>query len=247
MVRWKKVLLSLSAALCFGAAYGKDIAVPAQLEPWRGWVLDQHKELACPPHYASLGERYCRWPGRLALQVDAHGASFAQDWQLYSEGWVTLPGDTGQWPQDVRVDDRSVAVVERDGLPVVRLPAGEHLVQGLIRWDSMPTRLALPDDTGLLALTLQGRPVQQPSVDEQGGLLFGENSAPETVADSLSVQVFRQLQDDIPLQMETVVRFRVAGRDRELLLGQLLLDGFVPLALDTPLPARIEPDGRLRV
>jgi hypothetical protein len=247
---WRAVAGSwLLVMTCFSGntVFADPAAVPPPLEPWRGWVLDQHKELVCPPHYASLGERYCRWPGRLALQVDAHGAGFAQNWQLYREGWVTLPGDTDQWPQDVRVDDRSVAVVEHDGLPVVHLAAGEHVVQGEIRWSSMPTRLALPVDTGLLALTLQGKPVQQPSIDEQGGLLFGENSAPETVADSLSVQVFRQVQDDIPLQMDTVVRFRVAGRDREVLLGQLLLDGFVPLALDTPLPARIEPDGRLRV
>jgi hypothetical protein len=236
--------------MCFGAAYAaNNVAVPAPLEPWKQWVLDAHKELACPPHYASLGERYCRWPGKLSLQADAHGASFTQDWQLYNEGWVALPGDTENWPQDVRVDDKSVAVIERDGLPVIHLLAGEHSVQGVIRWNDLPTRLALPADTGLLALTLQGKAVQQPSIDEQGGLLFGENSnsAQETVADSLSVQVFRELQDDIPLQMETVVRFRVAGRDRELLLGQLLLDGFVPLALDTPLPARIEADGRLRV
>ena len=247
---WKKILLSLSVAMCFGAAHAaNNVAVPAPLEPWKQWVLDAHKELACPPHYASLGERYCRWPGKLELQATERGASFTQDWQLYNEGWVALPGDTENWPQDVRVDDKSVAVIERDGLPVIHLSAGEHSVQGVIRWNDLPTRLALPMDTGLLALTLQGKAVQQPSIDEQGGLLFGENnsSAQETVADSLSVQVFRELQDDIPLQMETVVRFRVAGRDRELLLGQLLLDGFVPLALDTPLPARIEPDGRLRV
>ena len=246
---WKNWLLLLSTTLCVNAVRAADIAVPAPLEPWRGWVLDQHRELACPPHYANLGEHYCRWPGRLVLQADMHGASFSQDWQLYSDGWITLPGDADSWPQDVHVDEKSAAVIERDGLPVVHLPAGEHQVQGVIRWNSLPTRLVLPADTGLLALTLQGKAVLQPSIDEQGGLLFGENSssAPETVADSLSVQVFRELQDDIPLQMETVVRFRVAGRDRELLLGQLLLDGFAPLAMDTPLPARIEPDGRLRV
>jgi len=246
---WKKVLLSLSVAMCFDVAHAaNNIAVPAPLEPWKQWVLDAHKELACPPHYASLGERYCRWPGKLALQATERGASFTQDWQLYNEGWVALPGDTENWPQDVRVDDKSVAVIERDGLPVIHLPAGEHSVQGLIRWSSLPTRLALPADTGLLEFMLHGKLVQQPSIDEQGGLLFGESSSTqETVADSLSVQVFRELQDDIPLQMETVVRFRVAGRDRELFLGQLLLDGFAPLALDTPLPARIEPDGRLRV
>ena len=247
---WKQVLLLLSFSMCFCAAHAANtVAVPAPLEPWKQWVLDAHKELACPPHYASLGERYCRWPGKLELQATERGASFAQDWQLYNEGWVALPGDTENWPQDVRVDDKSVAVIERDGLPVIHLSAGEHSVQGVIRWSDLPTRLALPADTGLLEFMLHGKLVQQPSIDERGGLLFGENSnsEQETVADSLSVQVFRELQDDIPLQMETVVRFRVAGRDRELLLGQLLLDGFAPLAFDTPLPARIEPDGRLRV
>lgn len=249
MYAWKKWLLWFSAALYMCAAHGKEMSLPAPLEPWRGWVLDQHRELPCPPHYASLGERYCRWPGKLSLQADAQGASFTQDWQLYTDASVTLPGGADSWPQDVRVDDKSVAVIERDGLPVIHLSAGKHQVQGVIRWRDLPARLALPNDTGLLEITLYGKAVPQPSIDEQGGLLFGENSnsVPETVADSLSVQVFREVQDNIPLQMETVVRFRVAGRDRELLLGQLLLDGFAPLALDTPLPARIEPDGRLRV
>lgn len=222
-------------------------AVPAPLEPWRTWVLDAHKDHICPPQYANLGERFCRWPGQLSLQVDEHGAIFSQSWQLYSETWVTLLGDTEQWPQDVQVDKRAAVVVEHDGAPALLLPAGEHTVQGALRWDALPTRLRLPADTGLLALTVQGKPVAQPAIDEQDFLLFGENSAPVTVADNLSVQVFRQVQDGIPLQMETVLRLRVAGRDREVLLGQFLLDGFVPLALDSPLPARIEADGRLRV
>lgn len=249
MHRWRKILTALPFLVCAGITHAANtVAVPAPLEPWKQWVLDAHKDLACPPHYASLGERYCRWPGKLALQVTERGVSFSQDWQLYSEAWVTLPGDADSWPQDVRVDDKSVAVIERDGLPVIHLAAGEHDVQGVIRWSGLPTRLALPVDTGLLEFMLHGKLVQQPAIDGQGGLLFGENdSTPETVADSLSVQVFRELQDGIPLQMETVMRFRVAGRDRELLLGQLLLDGFEPLILDTPLPARIEQDGRLRV
>jgi hypothetical protein len=110
---WKNWLLLLSTTLCINAVRAADIAVPAPLEPWRGWVLDQHRELACPPHYANLGEHYCRWPGRLVLQADMHGASFSQDWQLYSDGWITLPGDADSWPQDVRVDEKSAAVIER--------------------------------------------------------------------------------------------------------------------------------------
>src|SRR6185503_20383203 len=33
---------------------------------------------------------------------------------------------------------------------------------------------------------------------------------------------------------------------REMLLGRALPDHFIPLSLDGPLPARLEPDGRLR-
>jgi hypothetical protein len=239
-------LLTVFSMVC-GSVRAVPAAVPDALEPWRAWVLEAHKDLACPPQYAELGERFCRWPGQLQLQVDERGASFTQSWQLYREGWVTLPGDVEQWPQDVLVDKKPAQVVEHDGAPSVLLPAGEHQLQGVMRWDALPTRLALPAGTGLLALTVQGKPVAQPSIDAQGYLLFGENRAPVTVADTLAVQVFRQVQDGIPLQMETVLRLRVAGRDREVLLGQFLLDGFVPLALDTPLPARIEADGRLRV
>ena len=249
MRHWKALLLSLLATCGVATANAADVNVPAPLEPWRAWVLDRHPDLGCPPHYASLGERFCRWPSQLALQANAGGASFTQDWQLYREGWVTLPGDSEQWPLEVRVDDRSVAVIERDGRPAVFLPAGEHQVRGSFVWDALPARLALPADSGLLDLRLNGLPVARPTVDAQGMLLFGESEGvrAETVADSLSVQVFRHLQDDIPLQLDTIVRFRVAGRDRELLLGQLLLDGYTPLAFDSPLPARIEADGRLRI
>lgn len=248
---WKTVLLCGSAWLLSGAIHAApltaSVAIPSSLEPWRAWVLDQHRDLECPPQYANLGERFCRWPGQLVLQVDAQAAQFSQSWQLYNEEWIALPGDDEYWPQEVRVDERAAVVVERDGKPAVRLPAGEHSVQGVIRWSQMPTRLSLPADTGLLSLSVQGKPVTQPALDAEGNLLLAENSAPATVADSLSVQVFRQVQDGIPLQMETVLRLHVAGRDREVVLGQFLLDGFVPLSLTTSLPARIEPDGRLRV
>ena len=246
MRRIKKIGVLIFSLLCH-ASFAAPAAVPAPLEPWRAWVLDAHPDRACPPQYAELGERFCRWPVQLALQADERGATFTQSWQLYREAWVTLPGAAEQWPQDVLVDKQPAVVVEHEGAPSVLLPAGEHQLQGVLRWDALPTRLRLPADTGLLALTVQGKPVAQPAIDAQGFLLFGESSAPVTVADDLSVQVFRQVQDGIPLRMETVLRLRVAGRDREVLLGQFLLQGFVPLALDTPLPARIEPDGRLRV
>ncbi|HQQ62073.1 MAG TPA: hypothetical protein PLF22_00720 [Pseudomonadales bacterium] len=242
-------VLSISLAAEASAA---PVNVPEPLQPWRNWVLEQHKDLACPAAYAALGEHVCSWPGRLALEADARGATFSQDWQLYTPGWVWLPGDSEYWPQNVRVNDKTLPVIARDGKPVIWLAAGEYRLQGALHWDKLPPRLTLPADTGLLSLTLNGKAVANPSVDGAGQLLFGDAPAgnappPDVVADALTVQVFRRLIDDIPVQLETVVRLQVAGRDREVLLGQFLPDGMQPLSLESPLPARIEPDGRLRV
>ena len=43
------------------------------------------------------------------------------------------------------------------------------------------------------------------------------------------------------------IELNVSGKDREVTLGKALPDGFVPMALESPLPARVEPDGHLRV
>ena len=57
----------------------------------------------------------------------------------------------------------------------------------------------------------------------------------------------RRVADGIPLELETRVELRVAGRSREVLLGPALPEHFVPMSLDAALPARLEADGRLRV
>lgn len=255
MSRWPKfgfVCLAVLWIALTADASAAPVKVPEPLQPWRDWVLEQHKDIGCPAAYAALGEHVCSWPGRLTLEADAKGATFSQDWQLYTAGWVLLPGDSENWPQAVRVNDKTLPVIARDGRPAIWLAAGEYRLQGALRWDKLPPRLTLPADTGLLSLTLNGKPVTNPSLDGAGQLLFGDaptgnEPPPDVVADALTVQVFRRLIDDIPVQLETVVRMQVAGRDREVLLGQFLPDGMQPLSLMSPLPARIEPDGRLRV
>ncbi|HRX72259.1 MAG TPA: hypothetical protein P5329_14070, partial [Candidatus Competibacteraceae bacterium] len=65
--------------------------------------------------------------------------------------------------------------------------------------------------------------------------------------DALELQVFRLLSDGIPFTVDTRLELRVSGQVREELLGPVLLPDFLPLALNSPLPARLEADGRLRV
>ncbi|MCZ6476126.1 MAG: hypothetical protein O6700_07365, partial [Gammaproteobacteria bacterium] len=105
-------------------------SVPEPLEPWREWVLHGEEYRACPVlnglQPGRPSNHICAWPGELALDVEASGASFSQNWDLYAEDWVPLPGDQAHWPSSVRVDGSPVPVVMRTGRPLVRLEAGSY-------------------------------------------------------------------------------------------------------------------------
>jgi hypothetical protein len=64
-------------------------------------------------------------------------------------------------------------------------------------------------------------------------------------ADEIKVQVFRLLDDKVPMQVTTLLRLDVSGKPREIDLEKVLLANSTPMALDTALPARIDADGRL--
>lgn len=240
-------LIVLCAAL-FAFCAGAFAAVPPALNEWRDWVLATHPDAECPRQASQLDRRRCAWPGRLELAVDATGAQFSQRWTVYGESWVTLPGDRELWPLEVTSNGRAAAVLERDGRPALRLDAGSYELRGRWRWQEAPQSLAVPADTALLGLTLNGAVVAIPALDEAGRLwLRPQEQSAAGADDAAKLEVFRLLRDDIPLRLDTVLRLSVAGKPRELLLGRALLADAEPLQFDSPLPARIEADGRLRV
>ncbi|MEA3274510.1 MAG: hypothetical protein U9Q81_04290 [Pseudomonadota bacterium] len=247
MVRLLLCLLLLSPVAKTWAATVED-RVPESLKPWIPWVLDREDRRDCPLH-GGAGERLCAWPGRLHLDLDRTGGLFAQRWQLYAEGWVPLPGDKAHWPQDVRVGSDFAAVVEHEGVPALKLDAGEYAVSGRFVWRERPEGLAVPTATGLVALSLDGEPVQFPRRDRDGRLWLGraEQGTAGAERDVLALEVYRRVEDDIPLRVLTRLELDVAGEAREVALGPVLLDGGIPLGVDSPLPARLEPDGLLRL
>jgi hypothetical protein len=224
-----------------------DYPVPDGLEAWIPWVLEGDDVRPCP---VDLGteDRLCAWPGRLDLELGEDGGLFAQRWRLYAPSWVPLPGGTEGWPQDVRAGDDSVAVTSRGGRPTVRLPPGDHVISGRFVWPRVPEGLPVPPETALLALRLDGQKVAFPRLEADGRLWL--TSAPqglEGAREALGLDVQRLVEDDNPLRVVTRLELRVAGVAREVTLGPVLLEGAVPLALDSPLPVKLEPGGRLRV
>jgi len=239
-----------------GAAAQSEPAVPPDLWAWVPWVLHPQDQRACPLDSGSpdgsgrapAGTRLCAWPGRLELDLGAHGGSFTQHWQVYADAWVSLPGDTETWLQGLQDGGQPLAVVLRDGGPAVKLPPGAHLLSGQFQWPAPPDGLSLPAETGLLSLVLHGAPVPFPRLDRGGRLWLGDPVVGEGQdGDRLTVQVFRRIDDDLPLQVTTRLELDIAGRARQVMIGPVLLPGTIPLRVQSPLPSRLDPDGALRV
>lgn len=243
-------LLVLCSTAAAGQPAGGDVYIPAPLEPWRDWVLHGHEHrLECPFVDANLENRPCLWPARLSLDVSAAGARFEQQVTVYARAWVPLPGSRRHWPQNVTVDRRPAEVVARNGGPALYLDAGEYRLAGRLAWDKRPESLPVPAGTALLELTLDGRPVAVPNLDGDGTLWLGRDGRREegAVENTLQLKVFRKFTDAIPPRLTTELRIEAGGRAREVVTGRLLPEGFVPLSTQSDLPARIEPDGRLRL
>ena len=121
-------LLAISARLL-----AADIAVPPDLQPWQGWVLQGEEFRRCPfvigTQSSDARVYQCEWPERLVLDLDARGGRFAQRWELFAETWITLPGDLEHWPRDVQLDGSRAVLVARNGTPQIRMAAGTHFHQ----------------------------------------------------------------------------------------------------------------------
>lgn len=248
--RWTATLLlaPLMAWTLSGIA-AAPVSVPEPLRDWQAWALHGQEFRACPflatRQPGNPGSHVCAWPGPLTLNLDADGGTFSQRWQVQVDSWVRLPGSIEHWPRDLRLNGSAAPVVAREGVPQLRLGPGMHEVSGRFAWSNRPEELPVPLQTAIIDLTLDGRTVDQPERPGSAVWLGQRRAAVEREA--LDLRVYRLLRDDIPARLFTRVMLDVAGAGREVLIGPVLPAGFLPLALEGDLPARLENDGRLRV
>jgi hypothetical protein len=223
--------------------------IPKDLEGWQSWVLQDRPFLRCPFFANTDGtlkeNRVCALPGRLTVELAQSGGHFSQSWLIFSEGWVPLPGNLDNWPTEVSMNGSPGAVVSRDGIPQLYAAAGTVNVAGQFHWAHRPESLAVPDQAGLISLTVDGQRIEQ--LDRADDAVWLGKHRDAEVAKQMDVQVYRLLTDGIPLKLDTRMMLRITGDPREEVLLGVLPSGFEATALRSPLPARLGPDGNLRL
>jgi hypothetical protein len=240
--------LVLAVLSCAHAAALAQVAVPPDLRGWEEWALRGNESHRCPwlvPGMPTDDARVCAWPSVLELEVDEHGGRFGQRWQVSSESWVPLPGNSENWPEDVTVDGSPAPVVSHLASPAIRAAPGVHTVAGVFHWTRRPETLAVPENVGLVSLSMGGSRVSNPQRSEAGITLGARAAARQD--DHADVHVFRRLDDTVPARLTTEVHLAIAGEAREIRLPSALPTGFQPTAIESVLAARLDPDNTLRV
>ncbi|PID45831.1 MAG: hypothetical protein CSB47_06915 [Proteobacteria bacterium] len=213
--------------------------VPEPLKPWVDWVLQNKNDLTCPYAY-NHPSRTCRWPSQLQLQLGENGGTFSQQWQIYAETLVRLPGDQAHWPLSVQSEQGELLVQSVNGLPHVKLDVGTHTIRGLFRWCKLPKSLRVPPESGLIQLQVNSQDIEQPQFNAEGQLWLTQGLSEAVSEDNLDIQVFRKINDQHPITVTTAIKLRVSGKQRNVSLSPVLLDQFIALRINSPLPARIE-------
>lgn len=223
----------------------KPIDIPTQLKPWEQWVLHDMEERLCPTDYNQKTVYQCVWPSRLELFIRPLQGHFRQEWMVFAKSWVSLPGGSDVWPDRVELDGQEVPVIKRNGIPSIELPEGEHVVSGGFTWKQMPEVIQIPPSSGLIKLNINDQKVAIPVLDKKGRLWLQKRVRAVNEENRVKVRIFRLLEDEIPFTIANHIQLDVSGQAREENLAGVLLKNAIPMKLDSPLPARIGPDGQL--
>lgn len=243
--------LSVFRQILFSATLFTSLAAigsPGQLDQWREWVLEKHDDISCPWEFAQHRARVCIWPGRLALDLGSSGMRFHYEVEVFrAQALVVLPGSSDSWPINVSANGAKADVLDRSGVPHAVLDKGKHVVTGEFQWSDRPSHLTVPDSIALVEISEAGRSSIPDRRSGQVVLARGATGSQVKQRNTLAIEVFRKLGDGVPLGLETQVVLTVSGEPREVEVGRLAWPGTESMAVHSPLPARIEENGNLRV
>ncbi len=222
-------------------------AIPAALKDWVAWVKDSHPEWEC----ARTNNNYeCIWPGEAFYTISQNEGRFEVNVEILKESWLPLPSSANHQPAKLLIRTLSGGTIDapidhrEDGL-FIKLPKGSFNISGSFFWNSPPNELPLPDLYGMLNVaTGENTALKFRRKESQ---LWIESPNQTSTVNSLSLSVTRLIKDDLPLEITTLIRLKVAGGARSINLGKVLPLNSVPVKVESPLINHLSSEGDLAV
>ncbi len=224
----------------------QDPYVPESLKPWTGWVLRDADSVNSPKLYSDGQTPIVFWPSSLSIVADNVGGSFSLDIEAFDECWVPLPGSSRVWPAEVKIADVAVPVIQRDDRPTIELSRGRFQITGQFRWPAIPEKIRIPEQIGVISLTVDGVPNRQPTWDSNGEVWLKRARSEIEDKDGISLQVYRLIEDGIPIWLRTEIELTVSGKSREEEIGWVIPQGWRISTVESPIPVAIDDRGIMK-
>ena len=242
------VCIAFGCLLAPHAFSAENVYIPTELDTWQEWVLAEHQNIYCPIDDTD-GERLeCVWISELDVQIttgESNRLKFRLDGEANADGAVSIPAGDKR-PISIEVNGEAARVGQRSGKPLVFVDKGPFSITGLIEFENVPRSIDIPRRTAIVKLSLNGIVVGVPKV-ENGKLWLQHQENTETQANSLRLDVYRRLVDDIPQLLETRIRLTVDGTDRVEAIGKPIFSGFTGIAVNSDIPIQVTRDGSFLV
>lgn len=223
-----------------------DSTIPEPLRPWKDWALWNSPDFGSPSPYDSATERIGIWPSALEISVGSKSAEWQLQVRAFSPSWLPLPGSEECWPQAIELDNQVVPAVAHAGVPSILIGPGLHTVKGQFSFPEQPEKIAIPAAIGIVSLALDGAAVSLPNRDASGSLWLRRSQASAEEKDQLSLQVYRVLEDGLPLWLRTELEVSVSGKSREEDLGFVLPANWQLSSVSSPIPVALDESGRIK-
>jgi len=241
----RAVLLGFFAIASSHAQSHESKPLPQVLQDWKSWAL--WDENPSPPDFRDAEVKFSVWPSRMEFDVTPTGATFSLTMRVFHPSRIELPGRSEHWPSEVSVNDSPVAVTPVDGKPTIYLEPGNWIVSGTFSWAAMPQQISLPSRIGLLSLRVNGSEIPFPAWDADGSLwLRRDRVSDEPDKDFVSAQIYRMIEDGIPMWLRTEIELTVSGKNREEIIGAVLPAGWKLSSVKAPIPVFVNPFGEMR-
>jgi hypothetical protein len=221
--------------------------IPDALKSWEDWATWNEHDRHCPTAFNDATKHFCFYPSKLTLQAGPEVGRFTVGVSVFHETWIELPGDDDLWPVSVLVNGKASPVVNRSGHPSMRLPAGYYSVTGEYRWAEIPEKIRIPMQYGIASLSVDGKAMPFPNWDNDGFLWLKRARTEEGDKDFLGIQVYRMIEDGIPMWLHTVMELSVSGKSREAELGYILPEGWSLSSVESPIPVIVTDQGMVKV
>jgi hypothetical protein len=241
---------ALGSAILAGALFsniGLGAQLPPELAKWIPWLEQTRPQRDCP---RADDDPVCVFPASLKIQIDAanklrfeilaHSASRTSE-------RLRLPGSAEFWPQQLALNGAPAPIAAMNGAPTLWLPAaGDWKITGVIHAErALPATLEIDPATGSITVIDHGkqREARRPG---PGVLALSQTESKEPDSErALEASVFRRIRDGQVATVDTLLRLKVSGAERNLEVSGFLPEGANWIAVDADLPWEVRDGGRL--